>query len=235
MATTISTLISTARLHLNETTAAFWTDAELLTHATDGIKDLWKAIIDLKQGHFLTIDETNVSMPANSNVLTGVPADTFRVELIEPRDLTDANSVRNITFEARPINHPDFSAARGLGVQTPSQQTIYFTVFNAGSPVGTPSIEVAPQISSAALLRLVYTPTIGTLTVNSTNPIPGESDHAVVCWIVAHARAKERERLDPDPEWMAFYSTDKTYLLAALSPRQTQDVQTVDALFESWW
>lgn len=235
MATTISTLLSTVRLHLNETTASFWTDAELLTHATDGIKDLWKAIIDLHQGHFLTIDESNVSLAANSNVVTGVPADVFRVELIEVRDLTATNSVQNLTFEYRPINHPDISAARGLGAVAPSGQTLYFTPFNAGAPVGTPSIEVAPQLTAAVNLRLVYTPVLGTLTTGSANPIPGESDHAVVCWTVAHAKAKEAEGGRPDGEWLGLYATDKMRLLTALTPRQTQDPQVVEALFTSYW
>src|SRR4051812_13237299 len=102
MATLISSLISNVRTTpLIEPVANFWTDAELLDHAVNGIKDLWKAILDLNEGHFVTIDETNVSMAASSNVLTGVPADVFRVELIELRDQTSASSVQDVTFEPR--------------------------------------------------------------------------------------------------------------------------------------
>lgn len=235
MATLLSTVITNARYTLNEPTAKFWSDAELLVHAIDGVKDLWKAIIDLGEGHFLTIDETNVSMAADSNTLTGVPADLFRVELLEVRDLTTANAVQNMTFEPRAVQHPDFTASRGLGSVYPSGRTIYFNVYNAGSPVGTPSILVAPKITSAVLLRLVYTPTIPALTAASNNPIPGDSDHALQAWIIAHAKAKERPDNSPDPEWMAVYASDKQHLLTALTPRQTQEPETAEALFESYW
>lgn len=235
MATLLSTIITNARTTLNEPTAIFWSDAELLVHATNACKDLWRAIIDLHQGHFLTNDITNVSMTANSNVLTGTPADVFRVELIEVRDQTTANTVQNMTFAPRSVNHPDVSAARGLGAVDPNGRDIYFWVQNAGSPIAAPTIGVAPQITSAVNLRLVYTPTLAALTAASVNPIPGESDHAIEAWIVAFARAKEREKRDPDPEWVAVYANDKTNLLVALTPRQTQEPDYAEALFESYW
>jgi hypothetical protein len=93
MATLISSIITNARTTLVEPSASYWSDAELLVHAISGIKNLWKQIIDLNEGHFLTIDETNVSLAASSNnVLTGVPTDVFRVELIELLDQTSTNS-----------------------------------------------------------------------------------------------------------------------------------------------
>lgn len=235
MATLMSDLITTARLHLNEPTANFWSDAELLTHGNHGVKDLWRAIIDLHQGHFLTINEADVSMPANSNELDDVPEDVFRVELIEVRDLTTANSVQDMVFMPRPINHPDVSGARGVGPVSPSGQTIYYTLFNAGAPIDAPSIEVAPQITAEVELRFVYTPVLAALASDDDNPIPGESDHAVVAWIVAHARAKEREDRMPDPGWLQMYATDKRALLTALTPRQTQEPDYVEAFFEPYW
>lgn len=236
MATAISTLITNVRTSpLIEPTASFWTDAELLNHAINGIKDLWKAILDLNKGHFVTIDETNVSMAASSNTLTGVPTDVFRVELIEVRDQTSDNTVQDMTFEPRAINHPDFTGARSLGTVDPAGQTIFFSVFGAGVPVGAPSIEVAPKINAAVNLRLIYTAGIGTLTAGSNNPIPGESDHAVEAWVIAHARAKEREDRSPDPEWMAVYATDKQKILSALTPRQTQEPEVAEAMFEAYW
>lgn len=235
MATTLATIITNARTTLNETAAAFWTDAELLVHAIDGVKDLWRAVIDLHQGHFETVDITNVSMAASTSTLTGVPADVFRVELIEVRDLTTTNAVQNMTFEPRKINHPDFTAARGLSAQDPSGQTIYFDILNAGAPIAAPSIQVAPQITSAVNLRLIYTPTLAAMTSASNNPIPGETDHAVMAWIIAHAKAKERPDGSPDPSWLQIYATDKKSALVALTPRQTQEPEVTEAFFESYW
>lgn len=235
MATLLSANILNARATLNELTAVFWTDAELLAYALAGCRDLWRSIIDLHQGHFLTIDMTNVSLAANTATITGVPADTFRVELIEARDQTTANTLQDITFWPRPINHPDVTAARMGGVQDPNGRDIYFSLRNAGSPIAAPAIDIAPMISAALPLRLVYTPTLPTLTAASANPIPGESDHAIEAWIIAHARAREREDRSPDPAWMAIYLNDKNSLLIALTPRQTQEPDVVEALFEGLW
>jgi hypothetical protein len=231
----ISAAITNARYTLNENTAAFWTDAELLVYANDGLKDLWRAVIDLHQGHFLTIDTINVSLAASTSTITGTPADLFRVELLEVRDQTTANTVRNMTFSPRAINHPDFSAARGLGAVDPNGREIYFAVTGAGSPVSTPAIQIAPMISSAVNLRLTYTPTLGNLAASIANPIPGDSDHALQAWIISHARAREREDRSPDPEWLAIYASDKKNLLVALTPRQTQEPDIAEALFESYW
>jgi hypothetical protein len=55
---------------------------------------------------------------------------------------------------------------------------------------------------------------------------------------VAWARAKEREDRSPDPAWFATYSTDKQSLLTALTPRQEQEEEVVeglfDGMFEDW-
>lgn len=235
MATPLSTIISQARGTLNEPVAIFWTDAELLVHAVDCCRQLWKKIIDLNQGHFQTIDDTHVSLAANTATLSGVPADCFRVELISVRDQTTASSVQNMTFRPCTTRHADWDAARAMGPVDPSGREILFSIRNAGSPVTTPSIDVAPTITAAVNLRLIYTNTLAVLTASDNNPIPGESDHAIYAWIVAHARARERETHDPDPEWLAVFASDETSILTALTPRQIQEPEVAEALFESYW
>ena len=235
MATTLATIITNARVKLLETSASFWTDAELLVDAIDGVRDLWKAVLALDEGHFYTQDITLVSMAASTKTLTGVPADVFRVVLIEPRDLSSTASVQDLTFEPRALNHPDFSGARSLGDVSPSGRTIYFSVLGAGSPVAAPTVEVAPTISSAVNLRFTYVAGLAAMTSASNNPIPGESDHAVMAWIIAHARAKERADRSPDPEWLSMFAADKAHLLASLTPRQTQEPEVAEAFFEPYW
>src|SRR3990167_8624594 len=100
-ATLLSTIETVVRRDLKETTASFWSQAELLQHFNDGIQNLWGAIIDLFEEHYITIDVTNVSMAAEATTLTGVPADTFRVHLIEPRDTTSAGTAPNVIFDAK--------------------------------------------------------------------------------------------------------------------------------------
>lgn len=233
-ATLISTIITDARVELKETVASYWTDAELLAHIKKGINDLWGAIIDLNQEHYLTVDVTNVSLAANSDSLTGVPTDCFRVELIEPRDTTQAGATGDVLFWPRKFNSAAFRNARQLTPQDPlNGLDICYTLTQPGSPVGAPTVLTAPQVSSAVLLRFVYVPgpVSAAFTTGSNNPIPGESDNALMAWCIAYARAKDRPDRSPDPNWIAIYSTEKNNLLVRMTPRQTQEPDVVEDVF----
>ncbi len=233
MATTLQTLIDRTRLRLIETAAFFWSDTELLAILNDGIKDLWRAINDNYQDYFLTVDTTNVSLAAGAYTLTGVPSDVSIVRSLEPRDLTASPYIR---FEFRPWGHRDFITARAQGALAADQvRLFYFCITDAGSPVGTPVIRVAPAIDTALNLSLSYVPTLGDLAATANNPVPGESDAALVAWTVAHARGKEREDRSPDPAWLQIYATEKAHVLVGLTPRQTQDEEVAEALFEQFW
>jgi hypothetical protein len=221
-------------------TQAFWTDSELLEIASRGITDLWAGILDLHQEHFLTIDNTNVSLAANATELTGVPADVFRVHLIEPRSVVIGATGRNIEFEPRDINSADFRNARSMSsVSVDGVQKVFYALIGAGSPVSAPTIKTAPALSSALDLTIYYVPALGVSTsyplTTSNNPIPGESDNAVIAWIVAYARAKEREDRMPDPGWLGIYGTEKQSLLVRMTPRQTQQPDVVEGMFEGYW
>ncbi len=237
MPTPLSTIRTKARRHLLEETASFWTETELLDIILEGCKDLWGGIVDLHEAHFLTVDETNVSIQASSSQLLGVPAETFRVHIIEPRDTSTEGDHRRINFIPRDFNHRDFISARTSSTFDPSSGgNIYYCLTNAGYPISAPTVLIAPTISAAMNLRFVYVPGLGGgLTSSSVNPIPGESDQALIAWCVAYARAKEREDRSPDPSWIAVYATEKQNILTRLTPRQEQEARIVDALFESEW
>lgn len=232
MASTLSTLIASARTRLIETTARFWTDAELLDLLQLGVRDLWKAVKDTNQDYFLTIDETNVSLAADSFVLTGVPTDVAVVRSIEPRH---SSSLVDCFFRPKNYTHPAFAQARRAPAQDPNGVTIWYHPIAAGAPVAAPTIQVAPKVTAAVPLLLAYIPTIATLTTASTNPIPGETDNALIAWTVAYARAKEREDRSPDPEWLAIYGTEKSNLLVSIAPRQEDEPKVADAMFELDW
>ncbi len=214
----------------------FWTDTELLDHAINACKDMWAAILDVYGDHYLTIDATNVTLAANTDSLTGVPADVFRINLIEPRDLSIAGDARNTMFVPRHYNHPAFMAARS---QSPFDPTtggiVYYDVSGVGSPSGAPTILTAPRLSQTMNLRVAYNPTLATLTVNSNNPLPGEADKALIAYGVAYARAKEREDRSPDPSWIAVYATEKQSVLTRITPRQDQEPEVVDGVFDDYW
>ena len=238
MATALSTIRDKARKTLLETTAGFWTEAELLEHLQDGIRDLWGSIVDLHQEHYFTVDATNVSQAANTATLTGIPTDVFRVLLIEPRDISASASGRNLQYIPRDYNSVEFIAARSLPDQDPTAgPTICYAVTQAGAPVGAPTIYVAPELTSALNLRFVYIPIIPAAAyaaATNTNPIPGESDNALFAWTVAYARAKERDDRSPDPNWLAVYGTEKQNILTRLTPRQEQEPEYVSGMFEGY-
>lgn len=236
MATTLQTIINDARkmmLEENPGDDSFWTDAELLSIIIGGVKDLWKKIIDLDKDHFVTIDETNVAAAASTSALTGVPTDVFRIIALQPRTIGASSSNRGLIFKPRGLTHPDFVQAEALPAVDPTNRCVYYAVINAGAPVGAPSIRIAPQIAAAVNLTLKYIPVIGTLTLASDNPIPGEADTALKHWTIAFARAKEREDRAPDPEHLSIYATEARNLLTALTPRSVQEPEYVVGMWET--
>lgn len=235
MATLISSLVSQVRAQLVESTASFWTDADLINFCNLGIKDLWRRLNDLYQDYFVTIDITHVTLAANSSQLAGVPVDVFRIVSIEPRILGESSANPGLIFKPRPYNHPDFVNARAMSAMDPNNCIIFYTVMTTGAPVAAPIIRVAPQVSSAVNLTLVYNQVLATVAAGDNNPVPGESDNALIAWMMAYARAREREDRGPDPEWIAVYSTEKTNLVQQLTPRQTQEPQVVEGVFEDLW
>jgi hypothetical protein len=220
-------------------TSPFWSSAELIDIMNLGFKDLWGALIDLHQEHFLTDDITNVSISASTGSLSGVPSDVFRVHIIEPKNTSSSGSYRNLVFVPRDWNSPDFIYARQLGNVDPTQDNvIFYCVTNVGAPVGAPTVLIAPTLSSAiaaAALRFTYIPVISAKVSSDWNPIPGESDAAVIAWTVAFALAKQREDNSPDSAWIAVYGTEKQNILTRSTPRQSQEPDVVEPMFGGLW
>ena len=229
---TFQTIINRARrtlLEVAEVSDSFWTDAELLEHGINAAKDLWKGVIDVYQDHFLRINTTSVSVVANQSTLSGVPADCFRVKSIEPRVPA---SYPNMFFRPRDWGHTTFIGARAGAAQDPTGSVFLYDLVGPGPPVAAPDVWIGPQSSSNVLLTFAYISAVSdSLTTASVNPIPGETDMAVQAWIVAHARAKEREDRSPDPEWLAIYGTEKANLIVAVTPRQEDEPDITEDLF----
>jgi len=237
MATLLSSIETQSRRHLIESSASFWSSAELIDIINRGIKDCWRDIVDLKAEHFMTVDNTNVSMAANSSTLTGVPADVHKVYLIEPRDVSGDSPNRELIFAPRDYNHPIFQSARAVDPMEPNYNVVNYAITGAGAPTGSGStvIYVAPQVRSAVLLSFVYVPVLADLAAGGTVPIPGEADQALIAWTVAYARAKERDDRSPDPNWLTVYATEKQHLLQSLGLRQLQEPTYVDGPFDAYW
>jgi hypothetical protein len=226
----------------------FWTEDELHQYLVNGAKDLWKAIVDLHQGHFARfVDSTNYASfgfsgqptyPAGASAtmttFTNIPPDCFRIMNIEPEQLGNNGTIVRY-FKPKQMSSQDFQAARAMTIQdSGSYLTIYYDILNAGSPVSAPILVGAPSVGSAIPLRMMYVYTLATLNDTDNNPIPGESDNALIAWCVAYAKSKEQDTANrtPDPGWLAIYNTEKQGLLVALTPRQEQEEEVVEGMFE---
>lgn len=236
MATKIYTIERLARQRLEEPTPRFWSSDELTTIIIAGIKDLWRDVVNLKQEHFLTVNESDVTLAASTSTLTGVPSDVHKVYLIEPINGGDEDDNFNLEFEPLDYNDREFRVARNLDAVQPKDTVIYYSVSSAGSPVGAPTIHIAPQVDAEVALRFCYIPTISSSLASSSDvPIPGDCDNALVAWCVAYARAKERDDRAPDPAWLATYKGEKDRLVNSLGNRNLQEPVVVDPLFKAHW
>jgi hypothetical protein len=236
MASTVASLIAIARRHLNEpteTSTSFWSDTELAALIDKGARDLFRAINDNYQHYFATIDITNVSQVASATSLTGVPSDVGIIRGIEPLALSTRPG---LCYFPRDYNHIDFQRARQTDPQDASfGLSVFYCVMGAGAPVSAPTIQVAPAINTTVALRLTYVPSLAAITSASNNPIPGESDNALIAWCVAYAMAKRTEEQEPHAGWLSLYGTEKANILASLSPRQTDEPDCAEAMFEDEW
>lgn len=235
MPTTLQAIEVDARVFLNETTADFWTSTELVQHMNDAIKDLWRATVDLGEEYYLTIDSTNVSLAADASTLTGVPAGVYKVVKIHPRDMSPSSSNLGLLFKYADYHSDVFQSALGENDVDPSQTLLYYYVEGAGGPVAAPTIRVAPQVTTAVNLTLAYVPTQADLASTGNNPIPGESDAAIMHYTVAMALAKVRPDGQPDPVHLDLYGTLKQALITSMTPRDISEPEVVDAFFGEWW
>ncbi len=239
MATAIASIVTQVRSQLIEDTARFWSDLELKRIMRLGAIDLWGAILDLHQDHYFRVS-TEPVLRANATEISNVPEDLFRVSLIEPRDTTDSGTGFRILFEPRKYKDTDFAVARTRSAQDPStiaSRTIYYQIVGQGAPSATPTILTAPLLSGDLPLRIAYNPTIwkdGDSNMPEFNPVPGESDNALKAWTIAYARAKETDDRTPDAGWLAVYATEKQTILTRLTPRQEQEPETVEDLFQGF-
>lgn len=240
-ATLISSIITQARRQLVELTPRYWTDDELTDIFWLGATDLWGAYLDLHQSHYFAVQDSEgadgVRLESGKSQLTNVPEDCFRVMLIEPlRTNLDPYGGLACSFVPRKFNHPDFIAARSWANDESALTAgvIYYDLTGPGAPIAPPIIRIAPKISTTIKLRLAYYPVLDS--TNSFNPIPGGSDNALKAWVIAYGNAKEGPQgaRIPDAGWLAVYATEKQTLLTRSTPRQEQEAEVADGLFDNY-
>jgi hypothetical protein len=234
MATLLSALETAVRDNLVAPAATdqFWTSAEIIRLINLGAKDLWRKLKDTYQKHHYTIDITNVSLAASSNALSGVPVDVHDVTHIRARV---PSSYPNLRFVRKDYASDEFEAALAVTAQEATQiGIIFYDLVGAGGPVAAPTIKAAPQVNAEILLELGYVPTIGSQTSAQDNPIPGESDQALIAYATAFCLAKQREDQQPDPTWLQIYATEAENIITGATPRSLQDPEIAMGMFENW-
>jgi hypothetical protein len=156
-----------------------------------------------------------------------------------PRDRSSTSNFRQLRFVPRKYTSTDFLNALGRSAFDATQPgDVYFAVVNAGSPVMAPDIHIAPPLSADVPIRMIYVPTLpGTMDLETMNPIPGESDHALMAWTAAYALGKQNGDgpFVPDTTWLAVYSTEKQAILIISEPRQEQEPSIVQGVFDELW
>lgn len=235
MPTTLDEIEVLVREHLVEPEPKFWTSSELKNLMRRCEKDLWRSIVDLKGEHYLTINATDVSIESGEDQLTGVPADVHKVYNIEPVRTSSGEPRTQLVFTPLDWNHKRFSSARAQDPIDASAGEVFYAILGAGAPVGSPTIKIAPTLTSAVSLNFAYVPTLDSIDLTELVIIPGEADNAIVAWTVAYARAKEREDRAPDGSWLSIYGTEKEHLLQSLGLRQLQEPKVVDGMFDELW
>lgn len=241
MATKISTVITMVRGQLREATARFWQDQDLIDIMRLGAIDLWGAILDLHQDHYFTVNDKDVYLRANATQLSGIPPDCFRITLLEPRDTTVDGTGHQVLFVPRKYNHPDFIIARTLAAADPDalpSRQIYYQITGEGSPIAPPVVRTAPMLSADLPVRICYNQTLaweaGQSPQDGIVPIPGDVDNALKAWTIAYARAWETDDKQPDPGWLGVYATEKQTALTRLTPREEQEPEVVEDLFQGY-
>lgn len=235
MATTLGTILFDARKqYLHDETAVAWDDDELLSHARKGISRLWRRIVDMYEEHFIAINEVDCFLEAGEAMLTGVPDDCYRVVLIEPRVIGASSVNPGLIFKPKKWQDPAFLNARARTPIEPREDIVYYELHEQGPPIGPPVIRVGPRLSSSMLLTIAYNQRlpVESYDEDSYNPIPGDSDHALMCWIVAHAKAKDREDQRADPGWLKDFDKEAMDLVTRMAPRQVQELAHVEGMFE---
>jgi len=238
---TAAQLIAIVRGHVVEATATYWSDLELLALANLGVKDLWRRIVNTHQDYFFQSD-TGCSLIADTLDLQDVPSNVSIVIGLEP---VTPSSYPSMNFFPRRFTHPDMIGARSLEAQDAgSCNRMFYSVTGPGGPIGSPTIYVAPKVTSTIPIRLTFVPLAPEMVLTApnaqqtlSNPVPGESDNAIVAWTTAYALAKEPgaggERI-PDAGWMAIYEAQALGIIVFVTPRQDDEPEVAEGVHEIW-
>jgi len=229
---TVAELLLDVRTNLDENTASFWTDTQLIAYINQAQEMVWSRVKSLKSDYF---DVQRSSTDGSVTILTesydcagfAIAASTTSYTL--PPDFDEMKLIECLTsgYEGTAFTFADMTA--------PAFRTL-LAVVDAQDPttflcdiIGERTWIVAPKVSRALDIRLTYTPILGTLTAETdTLQVPHPLWLAVVDYATARAMRKDR-----DASFLMWEQAAEKHLATffASHARQIQDAEVVEGLF----
>ena len=171
MAATIADIVKISRDQLSDSgDNPYWTDQELARHTVAGIRDLWRAMEGLNEHYQQKINDTSLTLPANTSKVSMPSAfdDLYKIKLIEPRDsgiLLPLHKVRYDSLDAyasRGYSSVDISISEG-GESSIPQGRLYYSIDRTDRIGRAPVLRFSPTVSSDLDLTVTYIPTLESL------------------------------------------------------------------------
>ena len=222
------------RAYLDEATASFWTQAQLLIFANRAKDRVASEVRKLRHVYFtVTRSSTDGSLTilaetylaSSFAIVAGtrtytLPPDFMSMQLIE----TITSGYEDVRFVYRPLNHPDMrSALAYVGNIAPS--TFYFTIS------GERTLRVVPPSDTALDLRITYIQQFADLSADSdelTMPYP-------LYMAVEHYAVASAMMMDRDPNSAAHEARARAIIneVVAADVRQDQDIEVATGYLDS--
>lgn len=227
----LSDMRTAIRDNLDESTASFWTNAQLLRFINRAKDRVWTEVRKLKDDYFLvqrastdgsvtilgaTYATSSFAIVAGTRNYT-LPPDFSEMKLIE---VTTAN-YETVRFLYRDLAHPEMRAAREItDQQTPD--VFYFDI------IGERTLAIAPLSNTALDLRLSYIPIIGDLSLDAD-----ELEMPYPLWMAVEAFATSSAlKMDRDFTNAGIWEQTGRAIIAEVfgaHARQTQDAEYVQS------
>ncbi len=230
---TVTQLLLDVRTNLDETTAAFFTDARLISYLDQAQHLVWATVKSLKADYF---DVTRLSTDGSATIL-GASYATSSFAIVAgttsytlPPDLAELKSIEVITsgYESVQFTHmdrasPPFQASKASATTNQSPSGFYFDI------IGEATLLITPPSDTALDLRLIYTPILDTLTTG-TDVI--QTPHPLWLAIVDMATARA-QMMDHDPYASVWHAAAEETIRRFMMghARQTQDTEAVADFF----
>jgi len=234
---TLAAMRLLVRDQLDESSASFWTDAQLLRYLNRAQSRVWNRLKAANE-YYCTVTRTS-----NDGALTiqgeSYTASAFRIvagtsDYVLPPDFDQMSTIEVITLGYEElsitrldINDPEFRGARSLvDNQSPSGE-IYFDI--VGEPA---SMRIAPKSDTTLDLRITYVQTLADMSADTDRlMLPNPLYIAVADYATMYALRQDRS---PDA---GTYEASGDKLIAekfGSDFRQTQDISVARSYLAGW-